>query len=118
MNSLFKKIIILSSLILLPANLVLAQESQHLGDIFQKIINVVFAPLVAILIGLGLVSFFWGLIKYLSSIDNEEDQKKAKSLIIYGIVILFIMVSVWGLVAMIQTSFLPGASLDPVTPQF
>ena len=50
-----------------------------------------------ILISIAVIWFVWQVIKY--TISGDEDKKKeAKSGIIWGIVGLFIIVSVWGLV--------------------
>ncbi|MBX4188991.1 pilin [Candidatus Parcubacteria bacterium] len=54
-----------------------------------------------IVVGLALLAFFWGLAKFIFSADDEEKRKEAKSLMIYSIIALFVMVSVWGLVRFI-----------------
>lgn len=118
MKSIIQKIVILSSLFFFPIYLVLA-DTPNLGDIFTKIINTIITPLIPLLIGLGLVAFFWGLIKYFTSIENDEEKKKARSLIIYGVIILFVMVSVWGLVNILKNTFFSEGGLDPDSiPQF
>lgn len=49
-----------------------------------------------LVVGLALLGFFWGLVKFIWGGDG--DKEKAKSTMIWGIVALFVMVSVWGLV--------------------
>ena len=118
MKSIIPKTIILSSLLFFPVYLALA-DTPNLGDMFTKIISTIITPLIPLLMGLGLVAFFWGLIKYFTSIENDEEKKKARSLIIYGIIILFVMVSVWGLVNILKNTFFSEGGLDPDSiPQF
>lgn len=62
-----------------------------IGNIVNKIIPILFA--------VALLVFFWGLIKYL--LGGAEDKDKAKNLMIWGVVALFVMASVWGLVRFI-----------------
>lgn len=51
-----------------------------------------------ILIGLAMLAFFWGLVKYIFAAGDAEKAKEGKSIMIYGIVALVVMVSIWGIV--------------------
>ena len=53
--------------------------------------------LVAILLTLAVVVFFWGLIKYLSAVGEEKHS--GLMIMFYGILTIFVMVAIWGLVA-------------------
>ena len=55
-----------------------------------------------IVVAIALLVFFWGIVKFIFA--GEEGKKEGKSLMIWGLVGLFIMVSVWGLVGFIGTS--------------
>ena len=50
-----------------------------------------------VIIGLAVMYFLWGLVKYLKTAAGEEFEE-AKGMIINGIIIIFVMVSIWGLV--------------------
>ena len=60
--------------------------------------------LVVFLIALAVVWFIWNVIKYTMS-DDEEGKGKAKSQMIWGIVAIAVIVSVWGLVGLLQGVF-------------
>ena len=64
------------------------------GDIINLLIPIVFA--------LALLYFFWGLAKFILS--SGEDKEKGKNIMIWGIVALFVMASVWGIVGFIQSA--------------
>ncbi len=66
--------------------------------------GVILNRLVPLLIGLAVVWFIWNVILYVMS-GNEEKKKAAKSGMLWGIIGIFIMVSVWGLVAILQATF-------------
>mgnify|MGYP007099669111 CR=1 FL=1 len=59
---------------------------------------------VLLIIGLALVAFLWGVIKYMRGGDVEK-VKEAREFIVWGIIGLFVMISVWGLVAVLTNTF-------------
>lgn len=59
--------------------------------------------LVAFLIVIAIIVFFFGLIKYLGG--GTEMKAKGLQIMLYGIIALFVMVSVWGLVRLLQNTF-------------
>lgn len=58
-----------------------------------------------IVVGLALLGFFWGLVKYIFAAGDGEKIDEGKSLMIWSVVALFVMVSVWGLVGFIGRTF-------------
>jgi succinate dehydrogenase/fumarate reductase cytochrome b subunit len=60
--------------------------------------------LVVFLIALAVVWFIWNVIRYTMS-DDEEKKGAAKSQMIWGVVAIAVIVSVWGLVAILQGIF-------------
>jgi succinate dehydrogenase/fumarate reductase cytochrome b subunit len=60
--------------------------------------------LVVFLIALAVVWFIWNVIRYTMSSD-EEKKSAAKSQMIWGIIAIAVIVSVWGLVAVLQSIF-------------
>lgn len=69
--------------------------------------------LVVIVVGLAVVLFFWGLVKFLSKAGDEEARAKGKQLMIWGIIAIFIMLSFWGIIIMLQNVFFPFDITDP-----
>jgi len=63
----------------------------------------ILSRLVPILIALAVLLFIWGVLRYVISTDPNS-KKDAGKLIGYGIVSIFVMVSVWGLVNLIGNS--------------
>jgi hypothetical protein len=52
------------------------------------------------ILSLAVLFFFWGLAKFIMS--SGEDKEKGKDIMIWGIIALFVMVSVWGIVALLS----------------
>ncbi len=75
-------------------------------------------PLINIVLSLALLVFFWGLAKYLYKADNDAERKKGKNLMFFGVIGLFVMVSVWGIVGIISGTFFgEGGPVAPPIPQ-
>ena len=66
-------------------------------------------------ITLAIVVFFWGLIKYLWSIDNENAHEGLK-IMFWGLIAIFVMVSIWGIIRLLQNT-LKVNSTDPIIPK-
>ena len=60
---------------------------------------------IPLLITLAVASFIWGIIQYFLNADNEEKRKKGKAYILWGLIALFVMVSIWGLVGIFGETF-------------
>ena len=69
--------------------------------LMRSVDRVILNPLITLLFALALVYFIYGLVQYLLSPDNEEVRKTSKSHMLWGIVGMFIMVSVFGIMTMI-----------------
>ena len=77
----------------------------------QGILNVV----IPILITLAVIYFIVGVIKYISAKD-EAKQKEARGIMVSGIIGLFVIIAIWGLVNVITNTFGVGANQAPDAP--
>ncbi len=60
--------------------------------------------LIPFVIALTVLWFLWGIFKFVISAGDAEGRKEAQGYIIWGVVALFVMVSVWGLVNILVKS--------------
>jgi hypothetical protein len=60
--------------------------------------------LIPLLIAVALVVFFWGLVRYIWN-SSSEGAKSGRDLMIWGLIALFVMVSVWGIISLAQGAF-------------
>lgn len=76
--------------------------------------------IVPLLFALAVVAFIWGVIQFYLNPDNEEKRKKGKSFIFGGLIALFVMVAMWGIVGIFTTTFDVGDNTLPqnAMPQF
>lgn len=72
---------------------------------------------VRLLLGLAIVLFMFGLLKYIIAGGDEAKVKEARTYIVFGLIAMFVMFSVWGLVSLLTGVFFPdGTGLSG--PQF
>jgi hypothetical protein len=69
--------------------------------LMQSVNRVIINPLIILLFALATVYFIYGVAQYLLSPDNEEIRKTSKSHMLWGIIGMFIMVSVFGIMNLI-----------------
>jgi hypothetical protein len=82
----------------------LAAFATDLGNILG-VINGLIKTATPIVVALALLGFFWGLATYIFSAGNPKNQAKGRSIMIWGILALFVMLSVFGIVGALQSTF-------------
>jgi hypothetical protein len=66
---------------------------EQIGEIIDMLIPIVFA--------LALLTFFWGLVRFIFAAGGEEAKETGKRLMIGGLIALFVMSAVWGIVRLL-----------------
>jgi hypothetical protein len=97
-----KKIITGAMLAFAPM-LVLAQGGGAILSILGTIKNLL-NVLIPILITAALVYFIWGVIRYIISADADK-KEDGKRVAIQGLIGLLLILSVWGIIGIVQSSF-------------
>ena len=67
-----------------------------------------------VLIVFALVAYFWGIATNINNF-SEDGEEKIRSYFFWGIVILFVMVSIWGIVHLIQNTIFSDLPYHPST---
>ena len=62
-------------------------------------------PLLAVLVGLALLVFFKGLIAFIAKSGDEKTHQDGRNLMVWGVIALFIMVSVFGILQFVYKDF-------------
>jgi uncharacterized membrane protein YidH (DUF202 family) len=57
-----------------------------------------------LLVLVAMVVFLWGMVKFIANAGNEEERKKGKQVMIWGIVAIFVIFSLISIVEFIQIS--------------
>ncbi len=65
-------------------------------------ISVVVKAIVPILIGIAMIVFFWGLVRYVYK-TGSKGTVQSKQIMFTGLMVLFVMISVWGIIELART---------------
>ncbi len=85
----------------------------NLGDLLTFGTCLINSSVVPLLFAVAIICFLWGVVMYIKSADNEVERKKGQEFIIWGILGLFVMISIWGLVKILGNTF----GIQTVIPQ-
>ncbi len=86
-------------------------QARDFRSLVQIIIDLI-KSLVPLIVALTLLVFIWGIFQLVRS-NSEDSRQEAIAVITYGIISLFVMVSVWGLVSILTSTFFGGALIIP-----
>lgn len=81
-----------------------------INDVIIAVATIV-ASLIPLVVGLAVLFFLWGLLKFIIHADNAEMRSGARRHMLWGVIIIFVMVSLWGLVNLLDDTL--GLDNDP-----
>jgi hypothetical protein len=74
-------------------------------DILIWLKCVIAAVVIPFIFMLAFLFFLWGMVQYIRNADNEKKRQESKKFMYYGILGLTVMVSVWGIVRIVNSTF-------------
>lgn len=105
-----KKILVVLGSLAMPFVASAQNISGNLQGLVQ-LVGVIVSLLVPIVSTLVVVFFFWGLAMYVLAAGDEEKAKEGKSIMIWGVLALFVMITIWGIIGFMQNTL--GTSVSP-----
>ena len=106
--------LLLGALAVFPA-ITYAQNLRNVKRLIEAIGSIVKLA-TPVLVGIALLVFFWGLIKFIASADNEDGRKQGIQIMIWGAVSIFVILSIFGIVNFIGEALDIGQGEDIVVP--
>ncbi len=79
----------------------------------NKLVDLVINPLILLVFAGGFFFFMWGMVKFLWNSREGEVSDDGKQHMLWGVVGMFIMVSVYGIITIMTNSF--GINEDSAT---
>ena len=96
-----KTLFVASGLLAMPFMALAENGLKGVLEDFSGLINTA----IPVVLALAVLYFFWGLAKYVLNSSDEGKKEEGRNIMIWGIIALFIMVSVWGLIGILQNTF-------------
>ncbi|HEY4508405.1 MAG TPA: hypothetical protein VJJ55_01985 [Candidatus Paceibacterota bacterium] len=81
-------------------------------DLLGKVRGILDA-LIPFIIGLAVFVIIWGIFNYVVHAAEEEKRAEARAYIVWGIVGVFFMISIWGFVTILLNTLGVGSTIDP-----
>lgn len=103
-----------------PLNIAAAGgESSSVTDFssFVRLILDFIAILIPILVSLALLAFFWGAGVFILKAGDPREIEKRKKVLVWGVIGLFVMASIWGILQFLYSDIFGGAFGIPLLPQ-
>jgi hypothetical protein len=79
-------------------------SSCKFADIVQGIVSLINTT-VLVLATLAIVVFFMGLVRYISQSGDAKGHAEGRERIIWSLVAIFVLVSIWGILEVMNTAF-------------
>jgi hypothetical protein len=91
-------------------------QSTNFSNVQEGItsISLIINRLIPLVIGIAVLLFLIGVLKYVTAGGDEEAREAARGMIIFGIIALFVMTAVWGFVKILGSTIF--GSGDVTTP--
>jgi len=78
--------------------------------------------LIPFIIGLAVFVIIWGIFTYIAQAADEEKRAQARQYIVWGVIGVFFMISIWGFVTILVNTFGLDSTIKadqiPVVPKF
>jgi len=91
--------------------------AQNFGDLVGVLVGLI-NLVIPVLAGAALVIFLYGGVRFILRADSAKGKNKDKSALMWGIVALFVLVSVWGILRFFTASLLDQAAPAGPTSTF
>lgn len=95
---------IVSALAFAPFAVFAVGSGQQVGNILDTFGGLI-SKATPIVVALALLGFFWGLAIYIFNAGDEKKKSQGKNIMIYGVLALFIMLSIFGIIGVLQSTF-------------
>jgi len=73
-------------------------------DLLNNIISGILNPIIVLLFAVAFLAFLWGVFNFVSSSDSDEGKQKGSRHMMWGVIGIFIMVSVMGIIEILKST--------------
>ncbi|MBX4181485.1 hypothetical protein KW807_01305 [Candidatus Parcubacteria bacterium] len=74
-------------------------------ELLNKINRLILNPIIVLVFAVALLIFFWGIFQFILSDAADSKRADGKKKILYGLLGMFIMISAYGLIHLVLSTF-------------
>ncbi|HEY4515711.1 MAG TPA: hypothetical protein VJH67_00810 [Candidatus Paceibacterota bacterium] len=73
---------------------------------------------IPLIVAIAFLLFVWGVAGFIRSTGSDTDMQKKKGILIWGVVGLFVIFTIWGIISFLRTEFeFGGGVIIPQLPE-
>ena len=76
-----------------------------MNTLLNKVNAIILNPLITLAFAVALMYFLYGVYEFIKESDSEDARSKGREHILWGIIGMFIMISVYGIIRVLLTTF-------------
>lgn len=99
-----KKFLSIATVLLFVPHVAQAQPPSNFAELVNVIIGLA-NPIFGMIVSLILLVFLFGLARTIFSLGGPEGVEQGKQIMIWGAISLFLAIAFWGIVALLQNTF-------------
>ena len=84
-------------------------------DVMQLFINLIAGGMKLLYI-VAFAAFFWGIVLFIINTDDDKKRSEGKEWMKWSVIALFVMITVWGIVAILVNTFGISPLIIPQLP--
>lgn len=97
------------------ASMRMVEAASKISDIITNMIGLV-GKVATLVWMIALLVFGWGIVRLIAAAGNQEEIKKAKGIIWWGIIGMFVLASIVAIIAVLRSDFGLGVGGGVITP--
>jgi hypothetical protein len=82
---------------------------QSTENLIGRFVTYIIDPAILLIFSAGFLVFMWGMVQFLINVDNATKREEGKQHMIWGVIGMLIMISVYGILALLDNTFQLGA---------
>ena len=102
---------VIVSLLITP--FVVFAQVDNIDQLISTLTDII-VSIIPVVVVLAILFFFWGLAKFILHADDETERAEGKQIMIWGIIALFVIITIGGIIVLLQSTFVEP--IDPFGP--
>ena len=82
---------------------------QSTQNLIGRFVTYIIDPAILLIFSAGFLMFMWGMVQFLINVENSSKREEGKQHMIWGVVGMLIMISVYGILSLLDNTFQLGA---------
>jgi len=77
-------------------------------DLVGRFTTYIIDPAILLIFSAGFLLFMWGLVQFLFNVESDSGRKEGKDHMLWGLAGMVVMISVYGIIALLDNTFSLG----------